>query len=383
MGVPAAKKGAVWFYDTVLEQPKSPIMATCANPGCDQPGTNQCSACKTTPYCGPICQTAHWGHHKEECTGHLRKVGMAHLEKANGFLLEQNWPQTLRHADLAATKLKQMKDRPVELIDNSLNCKYNALNFMNQHREALECAKEWYLLWPTKHTHPHAIAASFSLIESSMHNREFFDAALYARTLWETITLSRDSHIPDHLREDFTARGASELARATLALAQSGGMPAEEQREAGREAIMLARRALEIDTRLHGAESYQVADDQLALGSVLNYFNDVDDDEAIRLYEQAKSIFVRSQGSESPNVAVCERNLGGVYQRRARRTIDTHDLDCCVANLELALSHLREAGRIFRAINHLDKADHCAGDAIRIEGNLRQVVAKRAATTRA
>ena len=161
-------------------------METCANPGCDQPGTNKCSACKTTPYCGPICQTANWAHHKEECPGHLRKIGMAHLEKAEGFYLEHNCPQTIRHADLAATKLKQMKDRPVEDIDEALRMKYNALSFMARHREALECAKEWYCLWPTKHTHPPAIKASFALIESCIFNKKFFDAALFARTLWET-----------------------------------------------------------------------------------------------------------------------------------------------------------------------------------------------------
>ena len=143
-------------------------MVTCANPGCDQPGTNQCSACKTTPYCGPICQTADWAHHKEECPGHLLKVGMANFEKAQGFHLEQNWPQTLRHADLAATKLKKLKDRPVEDIDEALGMKYDALNFMGRHSEALECAKEWYCLWPTKHTHPPAINASFIVCSHSL-----------------------------------------------------------------------------------------------------------------------------------------------------------------------------------------------------------------------
>ena len=68
----------------------------CSNPGCDQPGTKQCSACKTKAYCGPICQTADWQHHKEECPGHLRKMGMAHLEKAKGFDKDCNWVQTLR-----------------------------------------------------------------------------------------------------------------------------------------------------------------------------------------------------------------------------------------------------------------------------------------------
>ena len=155
-------------------------METCSNPGCDQPGINKCSACKTTLYCGPICQTADWAHHKEECPGHLRKVGMANLEKAQGFYRECNWPQSLRYSDLAATKLKQIKDRPVEDISGALSYKHNALNMMGRHKEALECAKEWYCLWLTNHTHPGAIEAGFALIESCIHNKEFFDAVLYA-----------------------------------------------------------------------------------------------------------------------------------------------------------------------------------------------------------
>ena len=47
--------------------------------------------------------------HKEECPGHLRKMGMAHLEKATGFDREQNWMQSLRYAELALAKLKQFK----------------------------------------------------------------------------------------------------------------------------------------------------------------------------------------------------------------------------------------------------------------------------------
>ena len=50
-----------------------------SNPGCDQPGTKSCSACKTTVYCCIICQTADWFNNKEECPEHLRKVGNAHL----------------------------------------------------------------------------------------------------------------------------------------------------------------------------------------------------------------------------------------------------------------------------------------------------------------
>ena len=57
----------------------------CSNPGCNQPGTNACSACKTSLYYGPTCQTADWAHHKEECPVHLRKVGKANFDKAFGL----------------------------------------------------------------------------------------------------------------------------------------------------------------------------------------------------------------------------------------------------------------------------------------------------------
>ena len=202
---------------------------------------------------------------------------------------------------------------------------------------------------------------------------------LYARTLWETITLSQDSHIPEHLQEEFTARGAAELARATLALAQSGGMPPEEQREAGVEAIMLARRALEIRIQLYGADGGEVADVTGVLADILGYFNDADDDEEVPLlYEQSKAIYARVQGSLSPNVASSEYNLGTVYQRRAIRARAAHDLDGCVANLELSLPRFREAARIKRAINHLDQADEAARIVIETEEKLRQIVALRA-----
>ena len=115
-------------------------LATCANPGCNQPGTNKCGACNKTPYCGPICQTADWAHHKEECPGHLRKVGMANLQKARVFYQERNLVQAFRHADLAATKLKQLIDAPEEYMDEAMSLKFNALNLTGQDKEALECA---------------------------------------------------------------------------------------------------------------------------------------------------------------------------------------------------------------------------------------------------
>ena len=351
------------------------IMTTCSNPGCDQPGTNKCSACKTTFYCSTICQTADWAHHKEECPGHLLKVGMANLEKARGFGEEKNFPKSLHHANLAATKLKQLKDRPVEDISQALRCKFNALSMMDRHREGLECAKEWYCLWLTKHTHPPAILAGFAVIESCIHNKEFFDAVLYARTTWETLTLSRDSHIPDNQRDWFIAQGAHFLAKAIKSFAQYGDMPAEEQKKAGVEAIMRSRRALEIDTQLYGAESIKIAEDMTLIAQILDFFDHVDNDEVLRLNEQSKAIFARVQGSLSTNVAAVETNLAAVHRNRANRAYAAHDLDRCVANFELALPHaahdldrcvvnfelalphFREAARIYRAINLMGMAD--------------------------
>ena len=356
-------------------------METCACPGCDQPGTNKCSACKTTPYCGTICQTSDWPHHKEECPGHLRKVGMANLAKAKDFYDANNFVQTLRYSDIAATKLKQIKDRPIEDIDEAMSCKFFSLNVLGRHKEALECAKEWYCLYLTKHTHPPAIEAGFALIESCIHNKEFFDAVLYARTSWETITLSRDSHIPDDEREWFIAKGAHYLAKATFALAMNGGVSAEEKQATGVEAIMLARKALEIHTRLSGIESEEAAEDMSLLASSLDYFSDVDDDEVPRLRQQSIAIFARVYGSLSPNVATGERLLGLSYRKRAGRARTANDLERCVANLELALPRYREAARIFRAINHVDKAEDCAHGAVAIEENLRVTAAIIAAAT--
>ena len=309
-------------------------------------------------------------------------MGMVNLEKAKGFDRVQNYPQTLRHADVAATKLKQLKDRPVELIDEALKSKYNALLFMGRDREALECAKEWYCLWPTKHTHPPAIDASFALIQSCMFNKEFFDAALYARTLWETITMSRDSHIPDHQLQEFTARGALELARALWQLAVHGSMPAEEKQEVGVEAIMLARKALEINTQLRGAESKEVANSMGTLADVVVYFNNADDEEVLRLYEQAKVIYTRIEGSLSPNVAATVNNMSFMYRKRAVGAHAANDLDRFVTNLELALPHFREAARIYGAINHVEEANEAIRDIARIEELLRQVAAERGAATR-
>ena len=104
-----------------------------------------------------------------------------------------------------------------------------------------------------------------------------------------------------------------------------------------------------------------------SLASILDYFNDVDDDEFLRLYEQAIAIFSRVEGSSSVNVAIGENNLASAYKIRANRAEDANDRDRCIANLELTLIHLREAARIFRANNHVEKADILLHEITKVE----------------
>ena len=352
-------------------------MASCSNPGCAQPGTNKCSGCKTALYCGPICQKDHWAIHKESCDGRLRKMGMDHLNKAEGFNREHNWPQSLRYSDLAATKLKQLKDRPIEAISVALNYKCAALGFLGQKREQLECAKEWYCLWNTKPTDVGAICAAFELIQSCLHNKLYADAHLYASTLYEIINHKHDNKIPDNQRQLYIAEGSYFLAQSTIRLAIDGGIPPEKKQKAVQEVIALARRALEIHTQLFGTERDTVANNMIVLAEALDYFNRHDDDEeVIHLFEQAKTIHSRFYGSSTANVAVVESKLGTMFYNRAARAHREHDLDRCVANLELALPRSREAVRIYHAINHIDGAEMAALDVSAAE-QLRRDIEKR------
>ena len=358
-------------------------LATCKRPGCDQPGVSLCASCRLVGYCCRTCQVEDWPRHKEtDCQGHIRKIGMAHLQKAKGFFRDNNWMQTLRYSELALVKLKQLNDRPIEALDEALSHKFDALNFMDRDREALECAQERYCLYLTSHTHPPAIVASFCLIESCIHNEEYEDAALYARTTWETITLSRDSHIPDADREWFTAQGAYYLARAMLKLAENGDVPPEENQTVGQEATGLARRSLEIFTQLHGLEHQDVANAMILLADALASFNNVEDVEILRLYEQSISITARMQGRLSVNVAVGENNLADAYHKRARRAHTVNDLDQELDNLQESLLHCREAARICRAINLVEKADDFAQCVAEVEEEVRQcTIAQTAAAT--
>ena len=353
------------------------VLATCSNPGCHQLGTKQCSACKTTPYCGPICQTADWTHHKEECPGHLRKVGTAHVYKAQEFDQQQNWVQTLHHADLALTKLKQLKDRrleTVEIIDAALRCKFNAILRSGREREALECAKEQYTLWAMNHIrNPKMFNAVFGLIQSCIHNEEYEDASLYAHTAHEMVLNDADGIIPSNQRERLLAEGCYWLSLAILRLAEAGGIPPEEKQKAGEKAIVLARQALEIHSQLYGTERVDVAHDMGGLADALDFFNDVDDDEVLRLHEQAIEIFSRFEGSSCSNVAAGVQNLGANYQNRANRAQDAEDLERQMTNLQLAVTHYRKAAGIYMAINLVDSADEVLLLAMEMEERIREI----------
>ena len=118
------------------------------------------------------------------------------------------------------------------------------------------------------------------------------------------------------------------------------------------------------------------------LADALNYFNDVDDDEILRLYEQAIAIIRRLEGSSSVNVAVGESSLGIAYHNRAMRAQAANDLDRCIANLELAIPRYREPARIFRVVKHVDSADRALRKVAQVEENIQQIGIAKAAATR-
>ena len=120
-------------------------------------------------------------------------------------------------------------------------------------------------------------------------------------------------------------------------------------------------------------ENIDVAHDMRGLADVLGYFNDVDDEEVLRLYEQTIAITSRLEGSSTMNIAVGEQNLGNAYRSRADRALAANDLDRCIANLELALPHYREAARIFRVINLVEKADQALRSVAIIEEEIKKV----------
>ena len=318
----------------------------------------------------------------------MLKVGKANLLKAAVFHRDRNWVQTLRYGELAATKLKQLKDRrmeTVELIDDALSCKFDALQYLGRNRDAMECIKECYTLWAMNHLrNPGSIKAALGLIQSCIHNGEYEDAEHYARHAYFMIAEMTDNFIPVDKQPHFLADASYYLAQAIYRLAKYGGIPPEGKQKAGKEGITLARQALEMRTQLFGIESAKVGGSMGVLADVLDYFNDVDDDEILRLLEQAVAIYRRVEGSSSVNVAIDENKLGVAYNSRADRARAVNDLDRCTANLELALTHFRESARIYRTINHVDSADKALRNIAIVEIGIARAaaVAATAATTK-
>ena len=189
-----------------------------------------------------------------------------------------------------------------------------------------------------------------------------------------------DNFIPTEEQPRFLAEGSYYLAIAIYELARDTGISLEEKQKTGEEAIVHARQALELHTQLFGTESAKVALSMGVLADALDHFNDVDDDEVLRLYEQSKAIISRVQGSSSMNVAAGENKSGNAYHNRANRALDANDLDRCMTNLELALPHFRESARIYEAINHIDAADTSRLNIANVEENIRRIRIDRAAT---
>ena len=247
--------------------------------------------------------------------------------------------------------------------------KYNACGMMGRYVEAHECIKECYSLWAMNHLrNPGSMKTALALIQSCLHNKEYDDAEHYARHAYFMIAEMTDNFIPSDQQPWFLAEASRLLALAISKLAQAGGIPPEGKQKAGvppegkqkagEEATTHAREALELHTQLYGAGSIEVAHTMGACADVLGYFNnsDVDTDEVIRLLAEAIVIFSRIEPM-SVNVASGEYNLASTYVSRTNRAYSANDFERCIANMELALPHFREAARIFRANNHVVMAD--------------------------
>ena len=321
--------------------------------------------------------------HKESCDGHLRKVGMAHLDKAGSFHLQHNWSQLLRYSDLAATKLKQLKDRPLEDISTALGLKSSALDFLGRPREQLECTKEWYCLWNTKPTDVGAIQAALALILSCLGNKEYADAKLYASTIFEIINHKHDNRIPEDERQIYVAHGAYHLALATLRWAQFVCSSRAEKEKGRQEAIELTRRAIDMHTQLYGIDSDLVANDTILLADALHYLFGDEDDEVIHHYERAKAIYARVQGSSSENVGLSLGKLAHAYYGRASRARNANDRTREQKNLELALLQYREHNRIYLAVGRVEEVNSVAEKVSDVEQRLRQFAIARATSSSA
>ena len=231
--------------------------------------------------------------------------------------------------------------------------------------------------------HPGSMRAALGLIQSCIHNGEFEDAEHYARHAMFMINDMTDNFIPANQQPKFLTEGSYWLARAILSLAKAGGIPPKEKQKAGEEAIAHARKALKTYTQLHGTENADVAGAMITLADVLDYFNDVDDDEVLCLREQSIAIYRRMEGSSSLNVAVGEFHFGMMYGMRVMRAQAANDLDRCATNYELALPHFHEGVRIFRVINRVDMVDEALRNIDVIEDKIRHVGVARTSSASA
>ena len=123
--------------------------------------------------------------------------------------------------------------------------------------------------------HPGSIYAAFALIQSSLHLKKCEDAERYARHAYFMIAEMTDNFIPAHQQPQFLADATHYLAHAIFCLAHDGGIPPAENQTTGKEAIALARKAVELHIQLHGTEHDNVAIDLCILAEALDYFNDV------------------------------------------------------------------------------------------------------------
>ena len=144
----------------------------------------------------------------------------------------------------------------------------------------------------------------------------------------------------------------------------------------GKEAIELARQALQLHTQLRVNEYHGAAGDMNVLARILNHFNDVDDDEVLHLLEQSIDMYRRVDifdSSMSEHVAFGERELGEVYDNRASRAFAADDMDRSMANLQSALPHFHEALRIYRAINREECVDGILRNIGTVEKNIQNI----------
>ena len=138
-------------------------------------------------------------------------------------------------------------------------------------------------------------------IQSLIHSQKYADAEKCAYNLWEILNTNNhvDNELPSGERESYIARGAQYYAQAIFRLGDSGVIPPGEKEKAGEDAIMLARKAMELNTQLYGANDNKVAFSMQVLAQVLGCFVSPNVEEITRLYEQAIAIFSRTEGPSS------------------------------------------------------------------------------------